>query len=317
MAILTVGSGMQYTTIASAIAASQNGDTIQVQAGTYRNDFANITKDINLVGVGGMVHLVADTTIPNGKAIFLTNANVSIDHFEFSGAAVPDKNGAGIKYETGNLTIANSYFHHNQMGILTGNPTNGTLTIDHSEFAYNGVGTSPHIGHDIYVGAVGTFSLTNSYIHDDNIGHEVKSRAFTTTIANNRILSNSSSDSYEIDLPNGGVANITNNIIQKGLNSQNTTMVIFGEEGSLHPSSSLSISNNLFVNQKSANAIGINNYTANVAQISDNQFYGLTQANVAAGPNTQTGDTFLSSLPPMDATSHPWSVSTPPAVPVI
>jgi hypothetical protein len=120
MAVLTVGSGMQYSTIASAIAASQNGDTIQVQAGTYRDDFATITKDINLVGVGGMVHLVADTTIPNGKAIFVTDANVSIDHFEFSGAAVPHQNGAGIKYETGNLTITNSYFHDNQMGILTG-----------------------------------------------------------------------------------------------------------------------------------------------------------------------------------------------------
>jgi hypothetical protein len=99
-------------------------------------------------------------------------------------------------------------------------------------------------------------------------------------------LSNSSSDSYEIDLPNAGVANITNNIIQKGPNSQNTSMVIFGEEGSLHPNSSLSISNNFFANQKSANAIGVNNFTPDVAQISGNQFYGLTGANVAAGANT-------------------------------
>ena len=36
MAILTVGAGRQYTTIGAAIDASQDGDTIQVQAGTYQ-----------------------------------------------------------------------------------------------------------------------------------------------------------------------------------------------------------------------------------------------------------------------------------------
>src|SRR5690348_8901909 len=127
MAVLTVGSGEEYSTIASAVAASQDGDTIEVQAGTYTDDFATITKNINLVGVGGMVHLVADQNIPNGKAILVTDANVTIDHFEFSGAQVADGNGAGIRYEAGNLTIANSYFHNNQEGILTAPVTNGTL----------------------------------------------------------------------------------------------------------------------------------------------------------------------------------------------
>ena len=88
MAVLSVGSGQQFTTIASAIAAANSGDTIQVQAGTYIDDFATITKDVNLVGVGGMVHMVADQNIPNGKAILVTDANVTIDHFEFSGAQV-------------------------------------------------------------------------------------------------------------------------------------------------------------------------------------------------------------------------------------
>src|SRR5262245_52019228 len=111
MTILTVGPGKQYKTISSAIAASHNGDTIQVQAGTYTNDFATINTNITLVGVGGMVHLVATKTIPNGKAILVTNSNVTITNFEFSGAKVPDGNGAGIRYQAGNLTINKCYFH--------------------------------------------------------------------------------------------------------------------------------------------------------------------------------------------------------------
>jgi hypothetical protein len=180
MAILTVGAGEQYTTIGSAVAASQDGDTIEVQAGTYTDDFATVTKNVNLVGVGGMVHMVADQNVPNGKAILVTDANVTIDHFEFSGAQVADMNGAGIRYEGGNLTITNSYFHDNQEGILTAPVTNGNLSIDHSEFANNGTGDG--FTHDIYAGAIGTFSLTNSYIHDANVGHEVKSRAAVSII---------------------------------------------------------------------------------------------------------------------------------------
>ena len=44
--VLTVGPGQQYSTIAAAINASQNGDTIDVQAGTYLNDFAIINTNI-------------------------------------------------------------------------------------------------------------------------------------------------------------------------------------------------------------------------------------------------------------------------------
>jgi hypothetical protein len=34
MSILSVGQGMRFSTIASAVAASHDGDTVQVQAGT-------------------------------------------------------------------------------------------------------------------------------------------------------------------------------------------------------------------------------------------------------------------------------------------
>jgi hypothetical protein len=42
MAVLSVGSGKPYSTIAAAVAA-QNGDTIEVQAGTYINDYVSIS----------------------------------------------------------------------------------------------------------------------------------------------------------------------------------------------------------------------------------------------------------------------------------
>ena len=140
MTTLTVGTDKQFQTISSAIAASQDGDTILVDAGTYTNDFAHITTDITLTAVGGMVHLNATMPPPDGKAILTTDGNITINGFEFSGAAVADANGAGIRMQTGNLTINDCYFHHNENGILT-SAEGGTLTIDDSEFAFNGNGS--------------------------------------------------------------------------------------------------------------------------------------------------------------------------------
>src|SRR5690242_10889074 len=112
MTILSVGTGQQYSKIASAMAAAKDGDMIQVQAGTYVNDYPTgpVTKSITLEGVGGMVKVVSTGLIPNDKGILIINsiyssANVKITNFEFSGAAVADHNGAGIRQQGGNLVL--------------------------------------------------------------------------------------------------------------------------------------------------------------------------------------------------------------------
>jgi hypothetical protein len=150
MTTLTVGAGMEFSTLAAAVAASQDGDVIKVQAGTYTNDFATVTTDITIEGVGGMVNLVATVAPPNGKAILVTDGNITLDNISFSGATVPDGNGAGIRYESGNLTINNCYFFNNQDGLLGGTDLNGSITINNSEFANNGAGDGST--HNLYVG---------------------------------------------------------------------------------------------------------------------------------------------------------------------
>src|SRR4030095_15061135 len=131
MSVLTVAIDKQFTTITDAIAASSNGDVILVDAGNYVDQYANINTNITLQAVGGMVNMISDQSIPNGKALFVTNGDITIDGFSFSGAFVPDNNGAGIRYETGNLILTNDYFHDNQEGLLGGgiDPA-GTITID-------------------------------------------------------------------------------------------------------------------------------------------------------------------------------------------
>ena len=308
MTILTVGSGQQYATLSAAIAVSQDGDTLYVKAGTYLNDFATINTKLSIVGVGGMVQLVATEAPPNGKAILVTGTDVSLDHIEFSGAAVPDGNGAGIRYEGGNLSITNSYFHNNQDGILAASVPGGTISIDHSEYANNGAGTGQT--HNIYINEIATLRVTNSYLHDAIAGHELKSRADNTIILNNRIFDNQSDASYSIDVPNGGATTVQGNVIQQGPNSQNGGIISYAAETTTpYANSQLIVSQNTILNERSGFALAVaNNSAITTAQITGNHFFGLTGAQIGTGSNVQSGNDFLATEPTLDI-SHAWLAS--------
>ena len=307
MATLTVGVGQQYQQIAKAIAASRDGDVVAVQAGTYVNDFATIYHKITLQGVGGMVKMVATVAPTNGKAILTTASDVTIDHFEFSGAKVADENGAGVRYDSGNLVVTNSYFHDNENGLLSAADANGTITIKNSEFGHNGNGNG--LTHNIYVSVIKQLTIQDSYIHDAVIGHEVKSRALNTTITGSRIQNNSGTGSYEIDLPQGGNALIQNNLIQQGAGSSNPSIIAFGEEGKLNANSSLVVRGNIIVNDK-ANGVAVWNATSGTATMDANQVYGMGSTAKTVGAVGQTGTTVLAIRPmlnlttPIDATSQ-------------
>ena len=300
MATLTVGANQQFQRIADAVAAARDGDVVLVQAGTYVNDFAVVTHRITLQGIGGMVRMLATVPPTNGKAILTTDADVTVDHFEFSGAKVADKNGAGIRYETGNLTVANSYFHDNENGLLGAADAQGTITIKDSEFGHNGNGNG--LTHNIYVGAVRQLTIQDSYIHDAVVGHEVKSRALNTTITGSRIQDNSGNASYEIDLPQGGNALIQGNLIQQGANTSNPVIVAFGEEGSLNPNSALAVRGNTVVNDKTG-GVAVWNATGAPATMDGNQVYGLGSTARTLGTVAQTGTTALAARPALSLAS--------------
>ncbi len=303
MAILTVGTGQHYARIGDAVAASHDGDTLQVQAGTYLNDFATVNTKITIQGVGGMVHMLATQPPPDGKAILTTNTDVTLDHLEFSGARVADMNGAGVRYQGGSLTITNSYFHDNQDGLLAGASATGSITIRSSEFAHNGAGDG--YSHNLYVGDVGSLLIDHSYFHDAVVGHEIKSRAERTTITNSRVQDGADGTaSYSIDLPNGGAALIQGNVIQQGANSRNPSIIAFGEEGGLYAGTALRVVGNTILNDlASPSASAVWNPGGAPVSLTGNAVFGLAASRLANGPATLSANTTLASEPALVATS--------------
>jgi hypothetical protein len=327
MATLTVGAGagFEYNTLSGAIAASQDGDVIQVQAGTYINDFSIITTSITIEGVGGLVNLVATVPPPDAKGILVigtasSSPNVTLDNLEFSGAAISDDNGAngaGVRYQSGNLTINNSYFHGNQDGLLGTPEVNGTgsITINNTEFVDNGVGDPSSAGygltHNLYVGDILQLTVDNSYFNQPIVGNDIQSRAANTTIENSRIDDSTGTGSYEINLPNGGNDVVENNVIEKAPpTNNNSTMIAFGEaeSGVVYAGSSLDVTGNAVLNNYGSGATFVwNGDTSTTATVGDNTTYGMTSSELVSGLFNGSGDTFasLSDAPALE-TSAPF-----------
>ena len=287
--VLTVGQGEEFSTIASAIAASHDGDVILVDAGTYNDDFAIVNDSITLEAVGGRVTMTADEPPPDFKGILTEEANLTVMGFDFEDCAIPDAeghNGAGIRVDAGNLTLYNDYFANNQEGLLG---TGGTVTLDHDVFNDNG-GPDPNgVGnvHNVYIN-FGTATVTNSVFENAQIGHEFKSRSQVNTLTNNEFIDGVGigTGSYDIDLPNGGQDTLTNNTIVKGPNSENNAMVHFGGEGIPYAGSSLTLENNLFDASTNPSAVGVLNQTAINATIDGSVLDGLTESTLLNGPGT-------------------------------
>ncbi len=311
MAVLTVGAGEEFSTLGAAVSASSGGDTILVDAGLYVDDFTTIGHALTIEGVGGLAHFLANSSPTNGKAIMTVDADLTIGNLEFSGAAVPDGNGAGLRYEAGTLAIVNSWFHDNQNGLLAASDPSGAISIDHSEFNNNGTDTG--LTHNLYVNDVASLTITNSYFHDVNVGHEIKSRAETTVIANNVIADGPDrSASYSIDLPNGGAATITGNVIEKGAQAQNWTFISYGEEGSLHAASTLGVTDNTIINDlASGDPTIVRNPAEAAVELANNIIYGVNASQEAIGPVTSSGNTYLSLPGPAIDTSHPFATPEP------
>lgn len=292
----SVGPGQPYATPCQALTAAQNGDVVEIAAGLYTGDVCAITaNNLTIRGVGGRARLDAAGLYAWGKGIWVVAGdNTIIENIEFFGARVPDRNGAGIRLDTGNLTVRNCFFHDNENGILGG--AYGFVLIEHSEFANNGYGDG--YSHNIYLNAgVAQFTLRYSYSHHARNGHLVKSRAAVNYILYNRLTQESGTGSYELDLPNAGHSYVIGNVLQQGETTQNRGMLSYGMEAlSATTPNQLYAVNNTFVSTRSAGAtfVQVGASVPLPAVVRNNVFSGsgilMTQASALLAGNVSSGD---------------------------
>jgi hypothetical protein len=247
---LQVGTARTYKAPCAAGAKAADGDTIEIDPGAYPGDVCTWSADDLVIrATAPYAHIDAAGKNAQGKAIWVMEGkNATVENIEFSGAAVDDQNGAGMRLDGPGITIRHCWFHDNEDGILGGA---GEVVIENSEFGYNGYGDGQ--SHNMYILEAESFTLRGCYTHHAKIGHTVKSRAKKNYILYNRIMGErDGTESYEIDLPNGGLSYIIGNLIQQGPETDNGNMVEYGAEGLKGPVNELYLSHNTLVNDRGA-----------------------------------------------------------------
>jgi hypothetical protein len=295
-ATLTVGAGQGFTTLSSAVASATAGDTINILAGTYVDQTATINKALTIQSVGGAAIFTqsANSELANLKGFLVIDASATIIGLTFQNASISDANGgngAGIRYQSGDLVIRNSSFIGNQDGILA-TPNvfgTGTLTVANSLFSFNGQSSSALAGqeHAIYANYLSVLTVTDSIFEGTQSGHDIKSRAATSIVTGNTLDDGvTGTTSYAADFSNGGNVTFTGNQVTQGANTQNNTMITYGAEGLVYADNQFLVTNNSFSNTAS-NATGVANRAGSVlADVSCNSFTNV--------PTPTTGPATLS-----------------------
>lgn len=125
-ATLNVGQGQTYSTIQSAIDASQTGDVISVSEGTYYENVVLSKSGIAIMGKNKEKTIIDGQKI--GSVIRIETNDVTISGFTIRNNGGSGKEDAGVSlYNANNNMIANSIFVNNTAGIAIYSSSNNNV----------------------------------------------------------------------------------------------------------------------------------------------------------------------------------------------
>ena len=249
-----------------AVRKADDGETIVLAAGEYDIADLKIADDLSLRGEGEVV-LYSSRPVAKGLLNPLPGVSLTVENMLFRGARSPDRNGAGIRNDGGNLAIINCVFEENENGVLSTGDRDGVITISRSRFLRNGHGDG--YSHGIYVLRAARVDIANSEFIGSRIGHHVKSLADETVISNSTLDDADGETSYAVDLSKGGRVLITGNTIVQAVDASNLTMINYDTSRG-GKARSLEITGNKIVNHRRGGRF-LRNDTALTPVVFDNE----------------------------------------------
>ena len=273
---ILVGPGRDAATPAEAAAMAANGDRVVFDPGTHRGCAIWWASRLTIEASGPGATVTGPLCADRAFFVFLGN-DVTVRGLTFAHARALGHNGAGILMEGGNLTVENSRFLDNENGILAGGPAGSVVTVRRSLFQGNG-SCEGACAHGLYVGkAIARLEVTHCVFLDTRVGHHIKSKAVLTIVRDNRIEDGpTGTSSYLIDLPYGGDADISDNVLAKGALSANreAAISIGAEPEHLRVVGALRVQGNRFVSHLPGPVHFVRNGMAVPARLSGNALSG-------------------------------------------
>jgi hypothetical protein len=214
------------TSLEAAARQVAAGGMIFLRRGDYRQAAHFRTPGVHLLAEPGARLL---DTATGGKGAIVVSADITVEGLECSGVTVSSGNGACLRQNRGDVTLLGVHFHHSQMGVLTGHE-GGNITIYDSYLHDSGSGGRGNLGHNVYVNS-GRLAFIRSWsLMARNAGHEIKSRAERTLLQDCLVASVNARDSRLVDVPEGGVLEISGCVLGEGPRSENWDMIGYGLE---------------------------------------------------------------------------------------
>lgn len=224
-----VESGRGYERLQDAIDAIGGGSgTIRFASFRFADCAVQEAGEITYVAAAPGEAILDGVACENKAALVLRGRSARVDGLVFANIRVPDKNGAGIRLEKGDLTVVQTWFRDSEQGILTAADPSGTINVDKSTFTR--LGTCEGGGgcaHSLYIGHYGALNVTRSRFEAGRGGHYLKTRSTHVSITDTSFDDSAGKETnYMIDLPAGSTGKITGNWFVQGTNKENHSAFI-------------------------------------------------------------------------------------------
>ena len=269
--------GQGFGSIGDALAAIGDGrGTVVVAPGTYPQCGLQQGGDVTIRAATPGTAIFDGVPCEGKAALVLRGRSSAVEGIIFQNIRVPDGNGAGIRLESGNLSVSNSLFRNSEEGILTGDYDGGQVVIDKSTFRKLGrCDRDLDCAHGIYIGRLASLSVTNSRFDQGDGGHYLKTRTARVTITGNSFDdSGGHLTNYMIDLSNGASGVISGNEMVQGKDKDNwSAFITVAPEGREHGSAGLVIEGNKagFVPGVARGSTFVANFTDDPVRIGANE----------------------------------------------
>jgi len=243
-----VETGQTFERLQQAVdAIGDSRGTIAIAPGRYADCAVQTEGHVSFLSAEPGAAVFDGRTCEGKAALVLRGRGAEVSGLVFQNMRVPDFNGAGIRLEQGDLTVAESWFRDSEQGILTGDDGRSRIVVDRSTFTRLGTCEGPGgCAHSIYTGEYGHLRVTRSRFEQGRGGHYVKSRAARVEIASSSFDdAGGRATNYMIDLPGGAAGQISNNWFVQGRDKENySAFIAVAAEGKAHSSQGLTIAGN-------------------------------------------------------------------------
>jgi len=176
-----VGPGRTYTKLQDVAPLLAPGDVVQVDGNaTYPGDliFTNPGTDANKITISGVRVNGLRPVISGGTNTVEFRLS---DHYVFEGFDITGGSFRGIYHHAHDITLRDTVVHDCPAhGILGADTDSGTLLMEYCEVYHCGNGTGEHavyMATDEFAHPGSVFRMQFCYLHDQNGGNNIKSRA--------------------------------------------------------------------------------------------------------------------------------------------